>query len=70
MPYNEWGSGDNDTKQFDVGLNIGVGVRIKKLELGFSYEHGFIDTENVDYREQKNRAFMINCAYPLYSFKK
>lgn len=67
--YAEWGTGENDTKRFDAGLSFGLGILINKFELGFSYAHGFINAQNVDYRERKNRAFFINCAYPLFVFK-
>jgi hypothetical protein len=66
--YAEWGSGDNDTKRFDMGFNVGAGLLINKLEIGVSYVHGLLNASNQEFYETKNRAFMLNCAYPLFSF--
>lgn len=65
----KWGTGDYDLKRFDFGYNIGFGLLINRLEIGISYEHGLINFRDASWLESKNRAFMLNCAYTLFSKK-
>jgi hypothetical protein len=66
----QWGTDDYNLKRFDYGYNVGFGLLFKKLEIGINYEQGFIDFESSGWLESKNRVFMLNCAYTLFSFNK
>lgn len=57
--------GDDDDqyggKRFDVGLQVGTGVTIKKFFVGCAYEFGF--SKAVEDSNAKNTNFMVNVGY-------
>ena len=63
--YKEDYFGDDDDqaggKRFDVGLQVGTGVTIKKFFVGCAYEFGF--AKAVEDSNAKNTNFMVNVGY-------
>lgn len=57
--------GDDDDqlggKRFDVGLQVGTGVTIKKFFVGCAYEFGF--AKAIEDSNAKNTNFMVNVGY-------
>ena len=57
--------GDDDDqhggKRFDVGLQVGTGVTIKKFFVGCAYEFGF--AKAIKDSKAKNTNFMVNVGY-------
>jgi hypothetical protein len=62
-------SKEDEIKRFDFGVALGFGVLINNLEIGISYEQGLVNYLNAEGSESKNRALMLNCAYPIFSLK-
>lgn len=65
----KWGAEDDEINRFDFGFAAGIGMIINKLEIGICYEHGLINNVHEEGKISKNRTFLINCAYPLFSLK-
>lgn len=65
----KWGTKDGEINRFDFGLAAGIGMIINKLEIEICYEHGLVNNVHEEGKTSKNRAFMVNCAYPIFSFK-
>jgi hypothetical protein len=64
----KYGSGeDKDMKPFDLGINIGAGIEISKLQLKVQYGLGITNLAPVttDDQEMKIRSFGISMAYLL-----
>ena len=59
----EFGSGDEQIKQLDAGLNIGAGIEIGQLQLNANYGFGLINIENADEAKMKHSVFSISLAY-------
>ena len=64
-----WGTKEGEINRFDFGLGAGIGMVINKLEIGICYKHGLVNTIHEEGKTSKNRTFMLNCAYPIFSFK-
>lgn len=52
---------DGGLKRFDAGLTIGACAAVSFFELGFTYNHGFVNIG--DWHNVKNRAFYLTVAY-------
>lgn len=50
-----------DLKRFDAGLSIGACAAVSIFEIGFTYNHGFVNIS--DWHDTKNRAFYLSVAY-------
>lgn len=50
-----------DMKRFDAGLTIGACAAVSIFELGFTYNHGFVNIG--EWHNTKNRAFYLSVAY-------
>ncbi|MBI9054342.1 MAG: PorT family protein [Bacteroidales bacterium] len=55
--------GDGGLSRFDAGLTIGACAAVSIFELGFSYNHGFVDISGDSGHKMKNRVFMLSMAY-------
>lgn len=66
----KWGKSEGEIKRYDFGIALGFGVLVNKLSIGLSYEHGLINILNEGENKAKNKAFMLNCSYTIFSFKK
>lgn len=65
----KWGTSEGEIKRYDLGIAIGFGILVNKLTIGLSYEHGLINILNEGENKSKNKAFMLNFSYPLFSLK-
>jgi len=50
-----------EMSRFDAGLTIGASAAVHIFEIGFSYNHGFVNISEL--HDTKNRAFYISVAY-------
>lgn len=62
----DFGSGDDEIKQVDFGLNIGAGIEVSKLQLGLNYGLGLTNLENAGDTKMKNRVFSVTVGYYLW----
>lgn len=53
--------GEGELKRFDAGMTIGACAAVSIFELGFTYNHGFVNIS--DWHTTKNRAFYLSVAY-------
>jgi len=63
----EFGSGDDEMKRFDFGLNFGAGIEFKGAFLKMQYNLGLTNLSNVTAVREKNRNFGISVGY-MFSF--
>jgi hypothetical protein len=59
----EFGSGDEQMKRIDFGLNFGTGLEINNIQLGINYGLGLKNLENDDEAKFKNGVFSITVGY-------
>lgn len=59
----KFGSNDEETYPNDFGLNFGVGMEVKNIQLTLQYGLGFINLINYDGSELKNRVLGFSVAY-------
>jgi hypothetical protein len=57
-------------KTMDYGVVLGVGTKIKSLQMGISFSHGLRNISKWEIENIKNRVFMINASYPVFSGSK
>ena len=49
--------------RFDAGVQVGLGIWYKKVNLDFAYQHGFIEYTTSEYSSINTAAFMIRLGY-------
>lgn len=54
---------DNELKRFDMGLQLGTGVTIKKFYLGLGYDFGLTNISQDSSDNMKNGNFFIQAGY-------
>ncbi len=65
----QWGNNPNEYDRFDYGLDFGVGIKIKKYQIGILYESGLKNFSNDGTFKMRNRTIELYCTYKLTRFK-
>lgn len=65
-----WGNKPNEYKRLDYGLKFGTGIKVRRYQIGASYEIGLKDFWNDDLYKVRNRVLEFYIAYQLKDFKK
>jgi hypothetical protein len=60
-----FGSGNNQVKRMDFGLNLGYCLEFEKITLRLNYMVGFIDFANNGTESLKNRMFSFTVGYKI-----
>ena len=58
-----FGSGDEDMKRFDFGLNGGIGYQYDKIFLKLQYNQGLTGLYNVSHTTSKNQNIAVSAGY-------
>ena len=68
----EWGDQVNSFRRFDFGLNFGIGMKYKVIQLGICYENGIANLAGYDRSKNKvhNRAAEFYLSYILWNKSK
>lgn len=66
----EWGSKPNEYDRFDYGLKAGIGIKIRKYQIGASYELGLKNFSNDMTFELRNRVLEFYIAYQIKELKR
>lgn len=59
----EFGSGDEELKQFDFGVNIGAGIQITNLQFSINYGQSLVNLENDSDALAKLNVISLSVAY-------
>lgn len=61
----EFGSGTDQFKRMDYGINIGCGTEINQIQVGINYGFGFINISHIQSEKIRNRVFTVAVVYSL-----
>jgi hypothetical protein len=59
----EFGSGEGQLKKTDMGLNIGAGIQVLKLQGTINYTFGLTNLSNTEGETIKNNVFSVSVAF-------
>lgn len=63
FPDINFGSKEDDLKQVDYGINIGIGYEFEKVFFKIQYNHGLSDLHNLESIKRKNVNITISAGY-------
>lgn len=55
--------GEDALKRFDAGINAGIGLEFKAMQLGIAYDHGLSNLTNSESSITSNRSFRLSFGY-------
>ena len=66
----KWGDKSNEYDRIDYGLKFGAGVKVRRTQIGASYEIGLHDFWNDDLYKVRNRVLEFYIAYQIKELKR